>query len=161
MQIPDDVDSKTQPVTAIGGLRKGVLCTTLGVFAVSLCLPAYWLTGRSGQAVSMPGYMCVLWSPIAIFVYPAAWANLLLLAWVPLVRSRQLGKNLLATAVSLIAVLLALGFLKRTQMPLDTGIGDVDMLGFGLGYYFWASSIAISFAGALTLVLSRDWPHEA
>ncbi|MEM9752382.1 MAG: hypothetical protein AAF916_03260 [Planctomycetota bacterium] len=159
--MPDDIDSEALPLRTIERLQKGVLYTTFGVFIASLCFPAYWLTGRNGEAVSMPGYMCVLWLPIAIFGYPAAWANLLLFTWAPLFSSRQFGRNLLAVAVSLIAVILALGFLRRSQMPLDTGAMDVDILRLGLGYYFWVSSMAIALAGALVLIATRNWLRKA
>lgn len=157
MRMPDDIDSEALPVRTIERLQKGVLYAAFGVFITSLCFPAYWLTGRNGEAVSMPGYMCVLWLPIAIFSYPSAWANLLLLTWAPLVCSRQLGKTLLAVGVSLIAVILALAFLRRTQMPLDTGAMDVDIVRLGLGYFFWVSSMAIALAGSLLLVATRNW----
>lgn len=138
-----------------------VLSLVAGLYVVALLLPA--MHQNDGQA--MPGYMCLAYLPVALFLYPEAWANVAFFGWMLCVAYNgkrpftSVEKPTVLLFLSALALTFSLLFLRQTEMPIAGGFTIVPIT-IGAGYYAWVAAMLTAFAASVGFCKS-GWNAEA
>jgi hypothetical protein len=124
---------------------------TLLLFSASLFLDSYY-TIENKDSVGSLGIFSLLFG---FFSMNISWyANPSLL--ISLLQLKR-GNYKKALTYSSLSVLLALSFLLNERIIVNEGGGKSEIIAYGLGYWFWLSSLVINFIGiALTTIIIRN-----